>query len=262
MARLQLPTVTLCSAASINVAATLEALRASLDRVEFAECLFFTDLPAEEVTDPRIRVVPITRISSSRAYSRFILEDLAIHIATPHVLVIQWDGFVTDPAAWREEFLHFDYIGAVWPQFGDGDQVGNGGFSLRSRRLLEACRDAAFQAGHPEDVAICRTNRRMLEERHAIHFARPDTAGCFSFERLPPAGPTFGFHGVFNMVDVLGPERFFEIYMDLDERQSIWRDFWPLLHGIGAGAGGWRRQRRLFLERMMAFVKRRKIFAL
>ena len=43
MVRLRLPTVTLCAAASVNVAATLAALRACLAQIEFAECLFFTN---------------------------------------------------------------------------------------------------------------------------------------------------------------------------------------------------------------------------
>ena len=45
-----------------------------------------------------------------------------------------------DGAAWRPEFLDYDYIGAVWPHVLDKYNVGNGGFSLRSKALLEACR--------------------------------------------------------------------------------------------------------------------------
>jgi hypothetical protein len=99
--------------------------------------------------------------------------------------------------------LDYDYIGATWPQFDDGLVVGNGGFSLRSRRLLHLLEDDIFEAHHPEDVAICRTWRKMLEEAHGIRFAPPELASTFSAERSGDLRETFGFHGFFNMPDIL-----------------------------------------------------------
>src|SRR6185503_18873241 len=116
---------------------------------------------------------------------------------------VQWDGFVIDAGSWREQFLEFDYIGAPWLQFADGYDVGNGGFSLRSRRLLEACAGADFIPSHPEDVAICRTNRPMLEKMHGIRFADAQLAETFAFERTAPR-PSFGFHGAFNLAPTVG----------------------------------------------------------
>ena len=121
------------------------------------------------------------------------------HIATSHVLCVQWDGYVLDPARWEPAFLEYDYIGALWPHFGDAMRVGNGGFSLRSRRLLEAC--ATLDIGNEaEDVAICRTHRPALEQRFGLRFAPEDVARHFAFERAAPQGDEFGFHGAFNMV--------------------------------------------------------------
>ena len=71
-----------------------------------------------------------------------MLQELHDHISTAHALCIQWDGYVLNAQAWDASFLDYDYIGSVWPQFGDGHRVGNGGFSLRSKRLLEAWRSA------------------------------------------------------------------------------------------------------------------------
>jgi hypothetical protein len=76
-------------------------------------------------------------------------------------------------------------------------EVGNGGFSLRSRRLLEVLADEAFEVGHPEDVRICRTWRAELELRRVV-FADPDTAARFSVEHGPGSERRFGFHGIFN----------------------------------------------------------------
>jgi hypothetical protein len=247
MTVLKLPTVTLCAAASVNVRATVAALSASLDQVEFAQCLLFTHQPVFPI-DQRIRVIPIERLESSRAYSDFLLRGLVDHIETEHCLVVQWDGFVIDARQWDPGFLHYDYIGAPWPQFRDGHDVGNGGFSLRSRRLLEVCRDARFRGGHPEDVAICRVNRPFLESVHGLSFANRRAAELFSFERTTPDGSTFGFHGIFNMIPVLGPDRFWQIYRELDDRRTAYNDYRTLMHQLGAGRDVIARRTRLTMD--------------
>jgi hypothetical protein len=85
-------------------------------------------------------------------------------------------------------------------------QVGNGGFSLRSRRLLKALQDPTIQmAGVAEDETICRTFRPYLERRHGIRFAPPVLAEAFSFEVGYPMGHPFGFHGLFNFCRVMPP---------------------------------------------------------
>lgn len=226
MSRLRLPSVTLCAAASVNVAATVRALTISLDRLHVAECLLFTDA-SPVLLDPRIRLVKTARLQSSADYSRFMLNRLGNYIETDHCLVVQWDGFVLDPSRWQPEFLEVDYVGARWPQFPDGQDVGNGGFSLRSRRLLEACASPAFRRSHPEDLAICRENRRLLE-RNGIRFASPALADAFATERSGDLRQSFGFHGVFNMVPVLGAARFREVLRLLDERTTVENDRWVL----------------------------------
>ena len=246
MARVALPTVTLCAAASVNVVPTLEALRVSLEQVEFAECLFFTD-EAVVHADHRIRIVPIARLDSSRAYSEFLLKQLSDHIRTQHCLIVQWDGFVLDAGRWDPEFLRYDYIGAPWPQFHDGHDVGNGGFSLRSCKLLEACHDPRFRNEHPEDVAICRVNRDLLEREHGLRFADRSTAQRFAFERTEPRS-AFGFHGLFNVIPALGAERFWAMYSSLDDRRTAFVDYGLLLRQLGSGRNPLRRRLRLTLD--------------
>jgi hypothetical protein len=103
---------------------------------------------------------------------------------------------------------------------------------LRSRRLLDACRSPEFVSGHPEDVAICRTNRTLLEQGYGMRFADRGTAERFSFERSVPEAPTFGFHGVFNMVPLVGEERFWEIYRTLDDRNTVATDLALLIRQV------------------------------
>lgn len=254
MGKISLENVTLCAATSVNTDATLQALRASLEQIDFAECLFFTD--ARVVPgDKDIRVIPIPKLSSSRDYSEFMLRALGNYIRTPHCLVIQWDGFVIDAGQWDPEFLNFDYIGAPWPQFDDACNVGNGGFSLRSQNLLSACRDDDFIFEHPEDIAICRTNRSLLEKKHNIRFADCKTAARFAFERRSSSNSTFGFHGVFNMIPVLGPDRFFQIYRKLDDRSTAVVDFRTLFRQLGAGRSAFKRRMRLTWDAMISLFR-------
>jgi hypothetical protein len=242
--KLNLPTVTLCAATSVNVEATISALRSCLNQIDFADCLLMTDAMVQ-CDHPGIRVVPIARLNSSRDYSFFILKSLADHIRSTHCLVVQWDGFVLDASCWTREFLTSDYIGAPWPQFDDAYAVGNGGFSLRSRKLLDACRDPSFLASHPEDIAVCRVNRALLESRFGIRFADQATAERFAFERTATGKPAFGFHGIFNMMPATGTEQFWRLYSSLDDASTAFTDYRTLMRQLGAGRHAWRRRLRL-----------------
>lgn len=254
MARLSLPTVTLCAATSVNVAATVKALQHCLDQADFAHCLLFTHAEPADLPSG-IQWVPIAPLKTAAAYSQFVLRSLAEHIATEHCLIVQWDGFVLDASRWRPEFLRFDYIGAPWPQFTDGHDVGNGGFSLRSRRLLRACLRPAFVASHPEDVAICRRNRDFLERELGMLFADRETAQQFSFERTIPSAPAFGFHGIFNLVPVLGAEAFWRLYRTLDDRSSIIPDFGLIWRQLGRGRHGHRRRLIMLKDALAELVR-------
>jgi hypothetical protein len=248
---LALPEVTLCAVTSVNVAATVWALEASMGQVRFGACKLLTDAP---VRHPAIEVVPIPRLTSAAAYSHFLLGALADHVQTPHCLIVQWDGHVLSSARWRPEFLEYDYVGARWPQFPDGHDVGNGGFSLRSLRLLEACRASSFRADHPEDIAICRTNRVLLEEQ-GMRFAPAALADLFAAERAGDPATAFGYHGVFNMPRAIGVEAFWQVYRQLDERSSVNFDFKHLLREVSRGRGRTRRTARMITDRIGAMLR-------
>jgi hypothetical protein len=159
--------------------------------------------------------VAIDPLRSRADYSRFMLRDLCAHIATRHALCVQWDGFVVNGAAWRPEFAEYDYIGAVWPHFTDNFRVGNGGFSLRSHRLLEECRSLPFGGLQAEDVLISRVYRQRLEQAD-IRFAPEDIAADFAYERTAMRGDEFGFHGAFNLVRYLSPSEARTVFGSLE----------------------------------------------
>ncbi len=155
-------------------------------------------LPAGVAAPDGIDVVPIPDIATREAYSAFVLKSLVPYIATEHVLLVQWDGYVVNPAAWDPAFLDCDYIGAKWFWFDDRMRVGNGGFSLRSRKLLDALQDPRIVLVDVEDATIGRSFRPLLEREHGIRFADEALADRFSFEAAYPIGMPFGFHGLFN----------------------------------------------------------------
>lgn len=204
---LSLPDVTLCAVDTRHPHWVLPAMRRSMQNIRFGDAVLFTALGLQlGELPPGLRVVELDHVNSVQAYSRFMLQGLLPYLQTKHHLIVQWDGYVLDSAMWRDEFLTRDYIGAVWPQYRDGHRVGNGGFSLRSRRLLEAFADTGFEAGHPEDVCLARTHRTLLEQGYGIRFADETMAHAFSFERLRGLPSSFGFHGLSNFPDVMTAE--------------------------------------------------------
>ncbi|MDH4377513.1 MAG: DUF5672 family protein [Ramlibacter sp.] len=188
--------VTLCAADCVTPALAGQALDRCLAQCDFGEAL----LLSHEAAPTQARWTRIDPLRSIADYNAFMLGQLIEHVRTPYVLVVQWDGFVLDASQWRSCFLDFDYIGARWPWHPTGSDVGNGGFSLRSRRLLEALASPGFvHADAPEDDLICRRNRPYLEQAHGIRFAPAEVAERFAYENGEPQRSTFGFHGLFNL---------------------------------------------------------------
>lgn len=209
--------VTLVAVTSVARDATVKAMMRSLDQVTFGKALLLSDQPPSNIDGYEIEWQRIAPLQSKDDYSRFMLRRFHDYIDTPHALITQWDSFVLNGAAWDDHFLDYDYIGAPWPHFSGSHTVGNGGFSLRSKRLLEACAGLAELPGEAEDVQICRIFRDHLEQRHGLRFAPDPIAGQFAFERSQRRGTEFGFHGVFNMIDVMAPSDFTAVLSSLED---------------------------------------------
>ena len=196
--------VTLACVDTLNHRLALRALVRSRERIRFARTLLITDAVPTDVALPAgVDVVPIAPLRSRDDYSTFVLKRLVDHVSTTHVLLVQWDGYVVNADAWDDAFLACDYIGARWFWFDDGHDVGNGGFSLRSRRLLQALRDPRVTLRDAEDLTIGRDCRDWLERDHGIRFAPGALADRFAFEAAYPVGRPFGFHGLFNFCRVV-----------------------------------------------------------
>lgn len=249
--------MTLCAATSVNVAQTIDALHESMRDITFGKTILFTD--ADVRLEESIQKISISPLKSGLDYSRFVIRDLGRYIRTDFIILIQWDGFIINGLLWNPNFRSYDYIGASWPQFPDRHCVGNGGFSWRSRKILEACQAPDLIFRHPEDLCICRDNRVFLEENFDIRFAPREVADRFSFERFHDGNDTFGFHGVFNFVEALGAERFWSIYLGLDDKKTVFHDYRIIMRSLmkAASSTGYARTAKMLLRMTADYVRYR-----
>lgn len=183
------------------------AVEQTLLGLDVEEVLFFGGAPLGLGE----RFVEIQRFDSIATYSEFVLKCLWPFIKTEFMLIVHWDGFVANPSLWKDEFLAYDYIGAPWGWANDHMSVGNGGFCLRSNRLVQECKDVSVRR-HPEilfggieDIVICRLYHDYFVEK-GIRFAPRELAEQFSYESGSIRQLPFGFHGPANM-PVFLPER-------------------------------------------------------
>jgi hypothetical protein len=203
-----LPNVAMLGIDCVKVGRLQRALDISSQEMEFASVKLLTSLSTD---DPR--KVEIPSINSLEEFSEFCVKDLYKYIDTDYVLLVQYDGFILNVGSWEDEFLNYDYIGAPWlvavwsvrdfnfPESTLGTKiVGNGGFSIRSKKFLETtsrlAKEGVFKKYHPEDVAMCVWYRDKLEA-NGIKFAPVDLALRFSIEGSKRIyEKEFGFHGL------------------------------------------------------------------
>lgn len=187
---LHLPSVTLLCIDCVDAPRAARAIDRCTSVAQFGAVKFLTSIVIDR-PDVR-RIAPIRTLDE---YSSFMLKKSYAFVDTEHMLVVQHDGFITSPAAWSDEFLSYDYVGAPWMN----GLVGNGGFSLRTRRLMRRVSeliDVVPLRHSNEDEVVCLTLCNALE-RDGFKFAPTDVAARFSVEHNDALkkGDTFGFHG-------------------------------------------------------------------
>ncbi len=202
---------------------TIKALHTCMDAAEFGEVVLVTSQKyIDEYGDEEgITFVPeFLPVKNIDKYNEYVLYHLYKHIKTEFVLLVQDHAFIINPDAWRDDFFDYDYIGAPWPYserafvtpYGEHIRVGNGGFSLRSKKLLEVPQKVPVPfhvADQPnfyktfggrntnEDGNICVHNRHIFEGQ-GCKIAPLEVAKYFSYEQTVPENHgiiPLGFHG-------------------------------------------------------------------
>jgi hypothetical protein len=168
--------VTLCVIDTTNkVHLASRAIAESLKQASFGAVKLLTN----DVSQPHaVKIKPLNNLTD---YSEFCVKELHRYIDTPFCIVAQWDGYMLNSGAWTDDFLNWDYIGSPWLP---SNVNGNGGWSLRSKKLLEACAKilkTSMDSPHPEDAWVCMTHRKELEEM-GCKFAPIDVCKRWGFE--------------------------------------------------------------------------------
>lgn len=208
---ISLPNITLITMTSVDISGAIEALKYSSKKINFGKIVLVSH---EKPNDLPINIDfgLIDKMSNVNEYSYNMIYKLGDYVDTDYALVIQSDGYVVNPEQWKDEFLNYDYIGAPFQLPNDSFsyrdingnifRVGNGGFSLRSKKLINLPNKLklewkSFHGFYNEDGFICAMNRHIYED-NGIKFAPLDVAKHFSHELPIPEinGITpFGFHG-------------------------------------------------------------------
>jgi hypothetical protein len=204
----QLPDVTLIAISSIKIPETMQVLQKCCQKLEFASVKIVThERPKKLSTNIVYEYCPL--IDNIHKYNQYAFSELGKHIDTSHCLLIQYDSGVLRPELWNDGWLQYDYIGAPWPYSDDAYiapsgghvRVGNGGFSLRSKKLLDLPKNHNIKLTHDrgywnEDGNICVYHREKFLDL-GINYAPVAVAAVFSHENDVPENENilpFGFH--------------------------------------------------------------------
>lgn len=203
--KMNLFNVTLFAVACVRVGETIDALKQSMKGITYGDVLLLTH-ENHNLDELGIKVIKIKKLDY-KGYNQFVAYELGDYIKTDFGLLVQNDGYVLRPDKWEPEFLKYDYIGAPWPADthftveGVNVRVGNGGFSLRSHKLMTALKKLKLpftdnSTGYfHEDGLICSYYRKQLEA-YGIKYAPVEVASRFSRESNchDSKSYTFGFH--------------------------------------------------------------------
>jgi hypothetical protein len=205
---MKLNNVTIAAVAGTKAIETLKAIKYSMRELEFDRAILITP---DDIQDDIVEIIKCEPLNYEQ-YNHFIVYRLQEYINTTHCLLVQNDGYVVNPDKWQDEWMQYDYIGALWPlpqddfsfrdQDGNIQRMGNGGFTLRSKKLLCAANDLdlewkQYYGFYHEDGFFCCHNRSKYESI-GCKFATIEVAAEFSHETMVAENYgkiPFGFHG-------------------------------------------------------------------
>lgn len=204
--KIDLTNITISCVNCVNPEMGVKALRYSMKDINFHEAILFSHIKPNNLT-PDIRFIKIKDLGHYYS-SLFTLKGLYHVIKTDFSLSIHDDGFIINPHLWDPNFLNYDYIGAPWPPIYKY-RVGNGGFVLKSKKLIDLCQQIPWNGEH-DDNLVCQVYREFLEN-NGCKFAPLELAYKFSLESKIPEceynlDNCFGFHGKGEVYDVFKGE--------------------------------------------------------
>ena len=244
---LRLPDVSLVTVETMAHELAGLALTDCLKVADFGEVFVYTDDPAKLKVNGAV-YQQVENWPSKLECVRFCAFEISKPVHTSHILFVEWDAGIFDPEMWNPEFLNYDFVGAPW-WWNDDFTVGNGGFSLRSKRLIDHLaehRDKYPVVNSTSDDTLCRVYRTTLE-KEGFRWAPPELALDFAFEtvRRSTESRHFGYHALRNWPAVLDSDALAERLMLAGSNEYIRRSgmlgqlgFGPPYYITGTGPDG------------------------
>jgi hypothetical protein len=179
-----------------------------ISKADFGDIVVFTDKPAQ-FNIPGARIIPCIDFPNKRDAGAFYYSEAMKAVETDFALMLEWDAGIFDATKWLPEFFDYDYIGAPWVvRPGEEYDVGNGGFTLMSRKLGHKLCESRRQVPVYTDMDVSRLARRHLEPL-GFKWPKRDLASCFAWELGPRNPEHFGFHGAFTWPVTLPEDEMF-----------------------------------------------------
>jgi len=173
-----------------------------LSKANFGDILIYTDKP-ELIPVAGARYEHVPDFPNKKLAGQFYYGQAMAKVETDFALMLEWDGGIFDASKWRPEFFDYDYIGAPWVvRPGDPYPVGNGGFTLMSRKLGHFVNANLRAYPVSTDWDFCRVQRPNYE-RNGFKWPSAELASFFSWELGPRNPDHFGYHGAFTWPYVL-----------------------------------------------------------
>jgi hypothetical protein len=210
MTKIRAKDITLLAVSSIKISETILALQKSSENMIFDNIkLVSHERPIGLPEQIKYEYCP--PIKNINEYNYYIFKKLTEHIDTKFCLLIQYHAYIVDYTLFNNFWLDYDYIGAPWvysntayiTDEGEHISVGNGGFSLRSKQLMDLPRKMGWELQerrgfYNEDGNLTVYRRREMLDL-GIKYAPVEVAAKFSYENPVPENgygtlPHFGFH--------------------------------------------------------------------
>lgn len=216
-------TISISCIDTLNYEKTVRAINSTINCINITKVYWLSDIDvSSSIPVPVVwnKIDKFNRTNFEETVGELHLRTIPSIVDTDFNIIVHYDGFAINKNAWTDEFLEYDYIGAIWTGCPENQSVGNGGFSLRSKRLYAALLDmnAGFKLEHfneedrqrysnmgisqkmiiPEDVIISKVYRPILEQKYDIKFAPTKLADQWSIEHNFSSewlGKSLGFHG-------------------------------------------------------------------
>jgi len=201
--------VTLLAISSNRVEGNVAALERCMNLMEFGAVKFLSHKNPDSLPDG-IQFEECMELKSIKDFDYYAFLELGKHVQTSHCLMVQDHAYILHPEIWKDTWLRWDFCGALWeerPEFisvstGTMVRIGNGGFSLRSKRIMDLPKKLGLplieDRGFSNDDGLVNSFYRKTFLENGIKYPEATDIPEFSYENDVPENihitKFFGYH--------------------------------------------------------------------